>query len=464
MSKSNSRKLWQGRITKDASKLLEKFNNSLSFDKKLYTEDITGSIAHTETLLKAKILTKNEAKKIIDGLKKIKSEIEKESHWFMKHAGEDIHSVIETRLCELIGETGKKLHTGRSRNDQVITDTRLYLKNETKEIISLLKSLIKTFLTTAQKHTETIIPGYTHLQAAQPITLGHYFHAHAEKLTRDLNRFKTNLNNIDISPLGSGALAGVTYNLDRSYTAKLLGFKSISKNSLDAVSDRDFICESLFNISLLGIHLSQFAEEMVLWNNQEFNFIEINDRYATGSSMMPQKKNPDIPELIRGKSGRFIGNLNTLLIVLKGLPLAYNKDLQEDKEPLFDSVENIKVILKVTNEFVQNITFNKNKMLKSCEKGFICATDIADYLVKQGIPFRTAYQTVGEIISYCIKKKKVLSDLSLKEWGAFNSNFKSDIKNFLNPISSVKRRKAIGGTAPENVKKAILLSLQEISS
>lgn len=451
-----TKKLWSGRFSKESAKLLSEFNDSLSVDKRLYKEDIACSLAWAKALSKCRIVSSKELKKITSGLKRIEKEIEREKDkWFEKNKNEDIHSAIENRLARITGETGKKLHTGRSRNDQVVTDIRLWLKKEAKEIVKLITNLRSTFLKLAKKHYKTIMPGYTHMQIAQPVTLGHYFMSYVQKLTRDLERFNECLKRIDVLPLGSGALAGTGFSVNRKYLRKLLGFSKVSENSIDAVSDRDFVCEALFNISLLSIHLSQFAEEMILWNTSEFGFIIISDAYATGSSIMPQKKNPDIPELIRGKAGRFVGNLVGMLTVLKGLPQAYNKDLQEDKEKIFDSVDNIKIVLEIAGEFLQNIYFNKEKMYKAAGLGFTTATDVADYLVKKGIPFRSAHETVGKIVSYCIKRKKDLKDLSQNEWNTFNKLFSSDIIEKIKVEVSVHSKKVYGGTAPQEVLKAI---------
>ncbi|MBI3591747.1 MAG: argininosuccinate lyase [Candidatus Melainabacteria bacterium] len=456
MSKTNDKKLWSGRFKEETATILDEFNSSFNFDKRLYKEDIICSIAFAKTLAHCKIISSHESEEIIRGLNKILEEIETEPQaWFEKNKNEDIHSAVESRLINLIGDTGKKLHTGRSRNDQVITDLRFWLKEEVKLIISLLKELRGTFLNLARKHYDTIMPGYTHLQQAQPITLGHYLLCYEQKLHRDLERFFQTLERTDVLTLGSGALAGTSYPIDRKFLASELGFKNISENSIDAVSDRDFLLECLFNISLLNIHLSQWAEEMILWNTEEFKFISISDAYATGSSMMPQKKNPDIPELIRGKSGRLIGNLTGMLTILKGLPQAYNKDLQEDKELIFDSVDNIKIVLHISNEFLQNITFNKDKMYESVNRGFISATDVADYLTKKGVPFRIAHEVVGKIVAYCIERNRQFKDLSMSEWNSFHKLFGDDIIEKIKVESCINSRNIYGGTAPEEVIKAI---------
>ena len=456
MSKTTSQKLWSGRFKENTAALLDEFNSSLSFDKRLYRQDIQCSVAHAKMLAHSKIISKEEGDEIVRGLHKILEEVEIEKEeWFKKNKSEDIHSAIENRLVGLVGEVGKKLYTGRSRNDQVATDIRLWLKDEVSEIINLLKNLRHIFIDLAKHHYETILPGYTHLQAAQPITLGHYFLSYEQKLLRDIERFNQNLERINVLPLGAGALAGTTFHIDRNFVARELGFRHISENSIDAVSDRDFICECLFNISLLNIHLSQWAEEMVLWNSEEFKFISISDAYATGSSMMPQKKNPDTPELIRGKSGRLIGNLMAILTVLKGLPQAYNKDLQEDKELIFDSVDNIKIVLQIAEEFLQNITFNKEKMYLSASQGFISATDVADYLTKKGVPFRIAHEVVGKIVAYCIERNRQFKDLSMSEWNSFHKQFGDDIIEKIKIESCVESKKVYGGTSPEEVLKAI---------
>lgn len=456
MSKSNNKFLWSGRFNKRPAKLLEEFNNSLNFDKKLYKEDIESSIAYANVLAGTKIITSKEANKITKALKKIKAQIDKQGdNWFKKNKGEDIHTAIENKLVSITGNIGKKLRTGRSRNDQVVTDLRLWLKKEVKEILILLKNLTVTLLTFAKKHYKTIMPGYTHLQKAQAITLGHYFLGYIQKLLRDLERFKESVKRIDVLPLGSGALAGTNFKINRRLLAKKLGFSKISENSLDAVSDRDFVCEVLFNITLLNIHLSQLSEELIVWSTEEFDFLEISDAYSTGSSLMPQKKNPDIPELTRGKTGRFIGNLVALLNILKGLPLAYNKDLQEDKELTFDSVENIKLILGVMNELLKNITFNKDQMYKAAEESFINATDVADYLVKKGVPFRDAHKIVGKIVSYCIKKRKKFNDLTVSEWKRFHNFFNNDIIEKIKLESCINSKNISGGTSITEVRKAI---------
>jgi len=455
MSQTNDKKLWSGRFSESTADLLDRFNSSLNFDKRLYKHDIKGSIAHAQMLAHSGIISTEESEEIIRGLNKVFEEIEGDDEWFERNKNEDIHSAIETRLINLIGDVGKKLHTGRSRNDQVATDIKLFLKDEINELIRLIGELRYTFIYLAKTHYSTVMPGYTHLQQAMPITLGHYFMSYEQKLLRDIERFEQTLHRMDVLPLGSGALAGTGFDIDREFTAKTLGFKKITENSLDAVSDRDFLAECLFNISLLNIHLSQFSEEMIIWNTEEFKFITISDAYSTGSSMMPQKKNPDIPELIRGKTGRLVGNLMAILTILKGLPQAYNKDLQEDKEILFDSLDNIKIVLLIANEFLQNIDFDRKKMYEAASNGFLNATDVADYLTKKGVPFRIAHEVVGKIVSYCIERKRLFVDLSMSEWNSFHKLFGDDIIEKIKIESCVEAKNVYGGTAPNQVLSAI---------
>lgn len=451
-----SKTLWSSRFNKKPAKLLEEFNNSLCFDKRLYKEDIDSSIAYAGALASAKIISRKEERKITSALKKIKTQITKQKEkWFKENNCEDIHTAIENKLVAIVGDAGKKLHTARSRNEQVACDLRLWLKKEVKEILTLLKQLQGTLISIARKHYKTIMPGYTHLQKAQAVTLGHNLLAHFQQIARDKERLKDLEKRINVLPLGSGALSGTSFKINRKLIAKKLGFSKISENSLDAVSDRDFVCEALFNIALLNVHLSQLSEELILWSTDEFGFLEISDAYATGSSLMPQKKNPDVPELIRGKTGRLVGNLVAILNVLKGLPLAYNKDLQEDKELVFDSVDNIKAILGITNLFLQNIIFNKDKMHEAATNSFLSATDVADYLVKKSVPFRDAHNITGKIVMYCAKKRKRFNDLTLHEWKKFHNLFNGDIIKKIKLESSVNSKNTYGGTAPKEILKAI---------
>ncbi|MBT9537351.1 MAG: argininosuccinate lyase, partial [Nitrospirae bacterium] len=399
------KKLWAGRFTEKTSKTVEYFTESISFDRRLWKYDIEGSIAHAKMLGKQKIISQKDSSAIINGLKNIAGEIETGRFRFAVEL-EDIHMNIEAALIKNIGDAGKKLHTARSRNDQVALDLRLYLRAETKETIALIKNLQKTLLNAAENNIGIIMPGYTHLQRAQPVLLSHHLLAYVEMLRRDRERFEDSLKRINVLPLGSCALAGTSLPVDRSYAAKLLGFKAIAENSIDAVSDRDFAIEFLTDAGILMMHLSRFAEELILWSTEEFSFIELPDAFTTGSSIMPQKKNPDVAELIRGKSGRIYGNMIALMTVMKGLPLAYNRDMQEDKTPVFDTVDTIKSCLTVLAQMMPQIKFMKERMRDAAGRAYSTATDIAEYLVKKGVPFRQAHEITGKIVRYCIKNKK----------------------------------------------------------
>ncbi len=451
------KKLWGSRFKVNPAQILEKFNASINFDYKLYRHDIQASIAHSKMLAECNIISNKEFKAIEKALKQIQAEIEQDpKSWAQKNSNnEDIHMAVEARLTALIGDTGKKLHTARSRNDQVITDLRLWLRDEALTLKELINNLREQLIIRAEQDLDCIMPGYTHLQQAQAISLGHYWLAHEAKFSRDAERLNDNLKRININPLGSGALAGSTFPIDREITTKELGFTRPSENSLDAVSDRDFVLEYEFCLSTIMLHLSQFAEEMIIWNSQEFGYIEISDAFATGSSMMPQKKNPDIPELLRGKAGRVIGVLNALMLTLKGLPLAYNKDLQEDKEMLFMANETTQDCLSISIEFLKNIKPNKQKMYQACAQSYSAATDAAEYLVKKGLPFRDAYNCIGSLVSYAIEQGKYLTELDLKEWQKFSKLFGADITKALSPEACVDARDIIGGTARKQVKKAI---------
>ncbi len=447
-------KPWSGRFIETTDKLVEEFNASISFDKRLYRHDIMGSIAHARMLARVGILAKKETDNIIAGLKAVEKEVETGKFKFTSDL-EDIHMAIEKRLIEKIGQTGGKLHTARSRNDQVALDVRLYLQDEIKEIQNLIRNLQKALVDVAKKNLDCIIPGYTHLQRAQPILFSHHLLAYYEMLKRDYERFADCRTRVNIMPLGAGALAGSPYPLDRDFVAKELGFSKPTDNSLDSVSDRDFCIEFCAASSILMMHLSRFSEELILWSSQEFGFIELSDAFSTGSSIMPQKKNPDVPELVRGKTGRVYGNLMTLLTVMKGLPLAYNKDMQEDKEALFDTIDTVKECLKVFSPMIKTMNVNKNRMLNATKIGFLTATDAADYLVKKGIPFRESHHIVGRIVAYCIKTSQSLEDLSMDEWKGFSKAFGKDIKNVISVEASVNSRKVKGGTAPETVKRRL---------
>ena len=449
-----SSKPWSGRFTQGTNKLVEEFNASISFDKRLYKHDIMGSIAHARMLTKVGIIKKREAERIISGLKAIEKEIEAGKFRFTSDM-EDIHMAIEKRLIEKTGPVGGKLHTARSRNDQVALDIRLYLRDEIGEVKGLIRELQKTFVGIAKKNLDCIMPGYTHLQRAQPILFSHHLLAYYEMLKRDFERLDDCFKRINVMPLGSGALAGSPYPLNREFVAKELGFTGVTDNSLDAVSDRDFCIEFCSASSILMMHLSRLSEELILWSSSEFGFIELSDAFSTGSSLMPQKKNPDVPELMRGKTGRVYGNLVSLLTTMKALPLAYNKDMQEDKEALFDTIATIKECLKVFSPMLRTMKLNKKKMLDATKGGFLTATDAADYLVKKGVPFRESHHIAGRVVAYCIKTSQGLEDLSIDEWRGFSKAFGKDIKEVISVEASVKSRKAKGGTAPEAVKRRL---------
>ena len=448
------KKLWGGRFKEETNRLVEEFTESVSYDKKLAPFDIAGSVAHTKMLEKQGILTPEEADKIIKGLNEILSEIESgKFEW--KRELEDVHMNIEKRLTEKVGPVGGKLHTGRSRNDQVATDVRLYVRKEIKEILELLKNLRRAFLKQAEENLGVIMPGYTHLQIAQPVLYSHHMLAYYQMFKRDAERFEDTLKRVNVSPLGSAALAGTSYPLDREFTAKLLGFSEVSRNSMDAVSDRDFIAETIFDCAMVMMHLSRLSEELILWATDEFNFIELPDAFCTGSSIMPQKKNPDVSELTRGKTGRVYGDLIAILTILKGLPLTYNRDLQEDKEPLFDAIETVKLALKVNALIVEGMKPRKERMREQAAKGFSLATDVADYLAKKGVPFREAHRIVGELVAYCLDKGKDLSELTLEEFKKFSDKFEEDVLSLMSLEGSVSSRRVIGGTSPERVKEEI---------
>ncbi len=448
-------KMWSGRFEKEASKLLDEFNASLMFDKELYKEDIEGSIAHAKMLNKQRILSDKELEDIVKGLKEIKEEIEKGEFKF-DISDEDIHMAIEKRLTQIIGYAGKKLHTARSRNDQVALDFRLYVLRKNKVLILLIKNLIKTLLNLAKEHKETLLPGMTHLQHAQPISFAYHMLAYASMFKRDIERFESSYERNNYSPLGCAALAGTPHQIDREYVAKELGFKAPTNNCLDTVSDRDFALEILFNIATLMMHISRLAEEMILWSSYEFRFITISDDYATGSSIMPQKKNPDVPELLRGKTGRTYGNLISLLTVMKGLPLAYNKDMQEDKEGVFDSVNTAQISLVILNEVLKTMKVNKEEMLKAAKIGHLTATDLADYLAQMcDIPFREAHFITGRAVALAESKGKDISDLTYEELKSIDERIKEDVVDFLKLEHSMNSRDSFGATSVKQVEKQI---------
>lgn len=450
-----NKKAWGGRFAKKSNPLLDQFNASLAFDKRLYAEDIDGSLAHARMLKKIGVLKVGELKKVENGLEKIRKEIEAGKFKWSDEL-EDIHMAIEARLTQLIGPVGGKVHTARSRNDQVALDLRLYCKRRLPGLIKSIIAVQKALVAFASKQGFIPMPGYTHLQRAQPVYLAHHLLAYFEMLERDKARFQETSQRVNVCPLGSGALAGTTFPIDRKFVAKQLGFKTITNNSLDAVSDRDFVAEILFNIGLMMAHFSRLSEELILWSSQEFGFISLPQEYCTGSSMMPQKVNPDVPELIRGKTGRTYGNLMALLTVIKGLPLAYNKDLQEDKEALFDSMDTAFIVLEILDEIIKGIKICPDTMRQATEEGFLLATDLADYLVSRNVPFRQAHEIVGKLVQYSIKNQKTLERLSLKEFNKFSSVFKPDVKAWLKLETSLNRRRSPGGTAASQVKKELM--------
>ncbi len=457
------KKPWAGRFSEKTSSVVESFTESISFDYRLWKYDIEGSIAHAKMLGKHSIISRKDSEKIIKGLEEIAKEIETGKFRFRKKL-EDIHMNIEAALIEKTGDAGRKLHTARSRNDQVALDLRLYLRSETKEILSLIKKFQKILLHIAIKYLHVVMPGYTHLQRAQPVLLSHHLLAYVEMLQRDVERFHDGLKRTNLLPLGSCALAGTTFPIDRIYVAKLLGFDGISENSIDAVSDRDFAIEFLSDASLLIMHLSRLAEELILWSSEEFRFIEFPDAFTTGSSIMPQKKNPDVAELIRGKTGRVYGNLLSLLTTMKGLPLSYNRDLQEDKQPVFDTVDTIKSCLTVLNEMLPGITFNAKRMYETAGDAYSTATDMAEYLVKRGLPFRKSHEITGKIVLHCMKKGKKLEELTLKELNTFSPFIRNDIYSCLKAEESVKNKKSRGSTSPDEVKRQIQRLKKVVSS
>jgi len=456
------KKPWGGRFQQSTDSLMERFSASISFDRILYAYDIEGSVAHCKMLAKCKIIKPSEARKIAGGLQRIAKEFD-EGRFEIQERLEDIHMNIENRLAELIGPVAGKLHTARSRNDQICLDIRMYLRDEVDEILKEIQRLGKTLLGLAKKNIGHIIPGYTHLQRAQPVLLSHHLLAHLEMFLRDRDRLRDGLKRINIMPLGSAALAGTNFPIDRGYTAKLLKFPAVSHNSMDSVSDRDFLIEFCSSASIIMMHLSRFCEEVVLWSSSEFDMIELSDAFSTGSSIMPQKKNPDPAELIRGKTGRVYGSLVSLLTLMKSLPLAYNRDLQEDKEPLFDTVNTVKICLAVFNGMIKSAKFKKVSLEKLQTEGFLTATDIADYLVLKGLPFREAHEITGKTVAYCIQSKKNLAQVSLAEFKKISPKFREDVLDHISIESSMQGKVSYGGTARKNVVEQIK-RLQKILS
>lgn len=448
--------LWGGRFTKETDKLVYNFNASISFDQKFYAQDIRGSIAHVTMLQKQGILTKEEKESIIEGLKGIQADVENGTLEITDEY-EDIHSFVEANLIDRIGDAGKKLHTGRSRNDQVALDMRLYTRDEIEALDTLLKELLEVLLKLMKEHIETYMPGFTHLQKAQPVTLAHHLGAYFEMFKRDRLRMKDIRKRMNYCPLGAGALAGTTYPLDREYTAELLGFDGPTLNSMDSVSDRDYLIEMLSAMSTVMMHLSRFCEEVIIWNSNEYQFVEIDDAYSTGSSIMPQKKNPDIAELVRGKTGRVYGALMSLLTTMKGIPLAYNKDMQEDKELVFDAIDTTKGCLALFTGMLRTMRFRKQRMEDSAKNGFTNATDAADYLVNHGVPFRDAHGIVGQMVLYCIDKNIALDDMSLEEYKAISPVFEEDIYEAISMKTCVEMRNTIGAPGKSAMEQAIAL-------
>ena len=452
MAKKNTS--WGGRFKKQTAKKAQEFSSSIDIDNKLYKEDILGSIAYAEALQAAGVLNKGELSKIKSGLKKIKQKIESgKFNW--QETLEDVHMNIESSLEKIIGSAARKLHTGRSRNDQVVTDLKLYLLEKSKDIQICLTDLLKIIVLKAESELETLMPGFTHMQIAQPVTLGHHLMAWYEMLSRDLDRFKGCESRLKISPLGSGALAGNKFKINRRKMAKALGFEEVTNNSIDAVSDRDYVIEMMFNISLMGVHLSRIAEELIIWSSSQFDYVELPEELCTGSSIMPQKKNPDMAELVRGGSSKTIGNLVSLLSLIKNQPLSYNRDNQEDKGPLFDSIEYALGSLDITAAMIAGAEFNRDSMLTDVYDGHICATDLAEYLVMKGIPFRDAHAISGKAVQLAESKDFLLSELSLKELKKLNALIEKDVFKHLDPLKSISSKNSIGGTAPSQVLKQI---------
>ncbi len=442
--------MWKGRFQQETSKLVQSYGESVSFDWRLYAQDIRGSIAHSKGLLKAAIITAEEQQAIEKGLKEIQAEIESGNFEF-KEALEDVHMNIEAELTRRIGPAGARLHTARSRNDQVATDVRLYTRDAVDAIVVLLQDLQRALVEAAERSGQAVVPGYTHLQRGQPVLFAHHLLAYVEMLDRDVARLSDARKRIDVMPLGSGALAGSTIILDREYVAKELGFSAVTQNSMDAVSDRDFAAEVLFSIALCGVHLSRLSEDVILWCTAEFGFVTLSDAHTTGSSLMPQKKNPDVAELTRGKSGRLVGNLMSLLTFLKGLPMTYNRDMQEDKEPLFDSIDTIRMALAVFAEMIAGMEVNAERTRAATSDPMLLATDLADYLVNHGVPFRQAHEVIGKLVAFSLAEKRAFADLTLAEYQGFSPAFESDLFDCLNLETALQARKGIGAPSPQNV-------------
>jgi argininosuccinate lyase len=459
----NDVKLWQGRFEQPTDRLVESYTASIQFDQRLYHYDITGSIAHCRMLAKCRIISDDDASRIVEGLGEILRAMER-GELSLEDSQEDIHMAIEQTLIQKIGEVGGKLHTARSRNDQICLDMRLYLRDTIQQLRALLYELHNTLVEMAEKHMDVILPGYTHLQHAQPVLLAHHLLAYYEMFQRDDERLAECLRRTNVLPLGSAALAGTTFPIDMELTAQCLNFPRITRNSIDAVSDRDYLIEFNSACAILMMHVSRMAEELILWSTSEFAFIEISDAFCTGSSIMPQKKNPDVPELMRGKTGRVYGNLMALLAITKALPLAYNRDLQEDKEPVFDTVDTVTGTLRLLARLLPEIRFNKEHMAEMAQQGFTLATDLADYLVRKGLPFRKAHFVVGQIVQYCTQQHKQLHQCSLDEFKRFSKNIDAEVYQFLELVSAVDSRTSMGGTASSRVRQALEEARQELTT
>lgn len=456
-----SEKLWGGRFSQATDELVEKFNASIDVDKRLYASDIKGSIAHLKMMANEGIITKAEADSLIQGLDRVKAKMDNNEIPFTDSL-EDIHMHVEDALGRESGDLAKKLHTGRSRNDQVALDIRIYLKEETINIIQMLKEFQKALVTMAKKHLDVIMPGYTHMQRAQPVLFAHHLMAYYEMMGRDIQRFEDSIKRVDVMPLGAAALAGTTYPLNREYTRQVLDFGSVSENSIDSVSDRDFVMEFISHASICMIHLSRLSEELILWSSSEFSFITISDAFTTGSSIMPQKKNPDVAELVRGKTGRVVGNLMAILTTMKSLPMAYNKDMQEDKEPLFDTIDTLKICTEVYTRMLPNIEVHAHRMKQACKQGFLNATDFADYLVNRGLPFRQAHSVAGKAVAFGLSQNKELDDLTLEELQTFSELVDTDIYHFISLDQMIARRVSYGGTSFDNVARAVERAEKEL--
>ena len=456
-------KIWGGRFQEPLDEVLDRFNASLPFDRRLYAQDIEGSMAHCRMLGRRGILSEEDAGRIVDALTEIRREMDRGEHLFDRQA-EDIHSLVEMLLVERIGPLGGKLHTARSRNDQIALDVRMFVRDASERLIARIRDMQAVIVDLAERHLDVVCPGYTHTQRAQPVLLAHHLMAYFEMLRRDRARLRDGLSRVNVMPLGSAALAGSTFDIDPASVAEELGFAETSRNSMDAVSDRDFTAELLFGCSLLMMHLSRLSEELILWSSQEFGFVKMPDAFCTGSSIMPQKKNPDLPELVRGKTGRVYGNLMALLTTMKGLPLTYNKDMQEDKEPLFDTVDTAEACLEVMTRLLGNLSFDKEAMRRATERGYLTATDLADYLVTKGLTFRDAHEVAGNMVVFALERDRELSALTLEEMQEFSGRIEGDVYDWLDPARCVARRNAPGGTGPDMVKRQIELAKKEIGS